>query len=315
MLDYNKKILVAGRGLVGSALLRKLESLGVDRLVSPTSRELDLTNQAAVEAFFQAEKPAYVFLAAAKVGGIVANSSYPADFFRINLTIQNNVIDAAWRHGCEKLLFMGSSCIYPRSCPQPIKEEYLLTGPLESTNDAYAVAKIAGLMMCRAYRRQYGFDAISVMPANLYGPEDNFHHQDSHILPALMRRLHESKMAGHSQAVVWGSGTPLREFLHVDDLAEACIFLMNNYSGESHVNIGTGQEFSAMELAWLVAKTIGFQGQLTTDPSKPDGTPRKLLDISFISKLGWKPAIEFEVGLAELYKWYLLAEADGRLRK
>jgi len=315
MLDYSKKIFVAGRGLVGSALLRKLESLGADRLISPSRRELDLTNQAAVEAFFQAEKPAYVFLAAAKVGGIAANSTYPADFFRINLAIQNNVIDAAWRHGCEKFLFLGSGCIYPRLCPQPIKEEYLLTGPLESTNDAYAVAKIAGLMMCRAYRRQFGFDAISVMPANLYGPEDNFHPQDSHVLPALMRRMHESKMAGHPQAVVWGTGRPLREFLHVDDLAEACVFLMNNYSGESHVNIGTGQEFSTLGLAGLVAGVVGFQGQLVTDPSKPDGTPRKLLDISFISKLGWKPSIDFEAGLADCYKWYLQAVADERLRK
>ena len=315
MFDYKKKFFVAGRGLVGSAILRKLEALGAGRLLSPSSQDLDLTRQAAVEAFFQAEKPAYVFLAAAKVGGIVANATYPADFFRINLAIQTNVIDAAWRYGCEKLLFMGSGCIYPRLCPQPIKEEYLLTGPLEPTNDAYAVAKIAGLLMCRAYRRQFGFDAISVMPANLYGPEDNFHPQDSHILPALMRRFHEAKLAGQPQAVVWGTGTPLREFLHVDDLAEACIFLMNSYSGENHVNIGTGREFSAMELARRVAGVVGFQGQLVTDPSKPDGTPRKLLDISFISRLGWKPAIEFEAGLAELYAWYLQAEADGRLRK
>jgi GDP-L-fucose synthase len=315
MLDYTKKFFVAGRGLAGSAILRKLESLGAGRVVSPASRELDLTNQAAVEAFFQAENPAYVFLTAAKAGGIAANTAYPADFIRINLAIQNNVIDAAWRHGCEKLLFMGAGAVYPRLCPQPIKEEYLLTGPPEPTNEAYTTAKIAGLMMCRAYRRQYGFDAISILPCTFYGPGDNFHPQTSNILPGLLRRLHESKLAGDSQAVVWGTGTPLREFLHVDDLAEACVFLMNNYSGEGHVNVGSGQEISTLNLARLVARTVGFQGQLITDPSKPDGVLRKLLDISFISRLGWKPTIDLETGLAGCYAWYLQAEAEGRLRK
>jgi GDP-L-fucose synthase len=314
-VNLKEKIYVAGhRGMVGAALCRKLASLGADNIVTRASHELDLTRQDAVEAFFRREKPAYVFLAAAKVGGIVANNTYPADFFHINLAIQNNVIDAAYRNDCRKFLFMGSSCIYPRLCPQPMKEEYLLSGPLEPTNEAYAIAKIAGLMLCRAYRRQYGFDAISVMPTNLYGPGDNFHPQNSHILPALLRRFHEARQAGRKEAVIWGTGSPLREFLHVDDLADACVFLMNDYSGETHVNVGSGHELSTLDLARLVAETVGFTGAIVTDPSKPDGTPRKLLDCSRLTQMGWKPSIALRDGLASFYQWYLEAEAAGRMR-
>lgn len=315
-MHKSAKIYVAGhRGMVGSALIRKLKAFGANNLTVKTHQELDLTNQAAVNGFFKTEQPEYVFLAAAKVGGILANNSYPADFIKINLDIQSNVIDAAYRYGCRKFMFMGSSCIYPKMCPQPIKENYLLTGPLETTNEAYAVAKIAGLMMCRSYRKQYSFDAISVMPTNLYGPGDNFHPADSHVLPALLRRFHEARVEGRIETTIWGTGMPLREFLHVDDLADACIFLMNNYTGEEHVNIGTGCELSSLELAHRVAATVGFQGRIVTETDKPDGTPRKLLDVSKLFNMGWRPTINFDDGLRDLYSWYLKEETAGRLRK
>lgn len=311
-----QKIYVAGHtGLVGSALIRKLRSLGRDCLITRARAELDLRDQAAVEAFFQAERPDQIYLAAGKVGGIVANDRYPADFCRDTLQIQANVIDAAYRHGGRKLLFMGSPCIYPKFAPQPIKEESLLTGPLEPTNEAFATAKIAGLMMGRAYRRQFGFDFITVMPDNLYGPNDNYNLEDGHVVPAMIRRFHEAKLSGVPEVVIWGSGAPLREFLHIDDVADACVFLMDRYSDESPVNIGGGQEFSILELARRVAAAVGYQGEIRTDPSKPDGTPRKSLDASRLTALGWKPRITFDQGLADTYRWYLQTEATGTLRK
>ncbi|CDP02881.1 unnamed protein product [Coffea canephora] len=305
-LDKSDKIYVAGhRGLVGSAIVRKLQSLGFTNLLLRTHAELDLTVQSAVDAFFAAEKPRYVILSAAKVGGIHANSTYPADFITTNLLIQTNVITSSYSHGVEKLLFLGSSCIYPKFAPQPIPESALLTGPLEPTNEWYAVAKIAGIKMCQAYRLQHKFDAISAMPTNLYGPNDNFHPENSHVLPALLRRFHEAKVRGDERVVVWGSGTPLREFLHVDDLADAVFFLLENYSGLEHVNVGSGKEVSIKELAELVREVVGFEGELVWDKSKPDGTPRKLMDNSKIESLGWQPKISLKDGLADTYKWYL----------
>ncbi len=291
--------------MVGSAIVRRLQADGATHLLLRSRTELDLTDQAAVEAFFAAEKPEYVFLAAAKVGGIHANDAYPAEFIRDNLAIQANVIHAAWKHGATKLCFLGSSCIYPKLAPQPLREEYLLTAPLEPTNEWYAVAKIAGIKMCQAYRRQYRFDAISLMPTNLYGPGDNFHPENSHVLPALIRRFHEAKARGDASVAIWGTGTPRREFLHVDDLADATVFLMQNYSGEQFLNVGTGTDLPIIELARLVAEVVGFEGSIVTDRSKPDGTPRKLLDVSRLEAMGWKARIGLREGVAGAYAWYL----------
>lgn len=304
-MKQQQTIYVAGhRGLVGSALCRALQAKGYTRVLTRTSKELDLCDQRAVNAFFATEKPDHVLLAAAKVGGIHANSSYPADFIRDNLLIQTNIIDAAYANGCQKLLFLGSSCIYPRLAPHPIQEESLLTGPLELTNQWYAVAKIAGIKMCQAYRRQYGFDAIAVMPTNLYGPGDNFDLATSHVVPALMRKMHEAKIAQSHSMSVWGSGTARREFMHVDDMAAACLFLMRHYSGEEIVNIGVGTDLTIKELATLIQDVVGFSGTLTYDTTMPDGTPRKLLDISRLQSLGWKPQISLQQGLSDLYAWY-----------
>jgi len=300
------RIYVAGhRGLVGSAIVRRLRAAGFANLLVRDRSDLDLTRQDAVDAFFRAERPHFVFLAAAKVGGILANDRHPAEFLRDNLAIQTNVIDAAYRHGTRKLLFLGSSCIYPKHAPQPMPEECLLTGPLEPTNEWYAIAKIAGLKMCQAYRRQYAFAAISAMPTNLYGPGDNFSLQGSHVLPALIRKFHEAKESGSPQVEVWGTGTPRREFLHVDDLADACLFLMQHYDAEPWVNVGWGSDLSIAELAGLVARTVGYAGELRFDPSKPDGTPRKLLDVSRLQGLGWRPRIALPEGIASTYRWYL----------
>jgi len=299
------RIFVAGhRGLVGSAIRRRLEAAGCGNIILRTHRELDLTRQAEVEAFFASEKPEYVFLAAAKVGGIWANSSYPAEFIYRNITIQTNIIHAAYLSGVKKLLFLGSSCIYPRDCPQPMKEEYLLSGYLESTNEPYAVAKIAGIKMCQSYNRQYGSRYISVMPTNLYGPEDNFDLETSHVLPALIRKFHEAKERGLTEVVIWGTGTPRREFLHVDDLAGACVFLMEHYDGSEIVNIGVGEDQTIRELAEMIAEVVGFDGKLQFDPTKPDGTPVKLLDVGRLNRLGWKARIPLRNGLAETYEWY-----------
>ena len=270
-----------------------------------THAELDLTDQAAVRRFFAGEHPEYVFLAAAKVGGILANDTSPADFIRDNLFIQTNVIDAAYRSGVKKLLFLGSSCIYPKHAPQPMKEEHLLTGPLEPTNEWYAVAKIAGIKMCQAYRRQYGFNAIALMPTNLYGPGDNFDLQTSHVLPALMRKFHEAKVSGAPRIVVWGTGKPRREFLHVDDLAAASLFLMRHYDAEEIVNVGVGEDISIAELVGLIREVVGYQGEIVYDSSKPDGTPRKLLDVSRLQALGWKARISLREGVTATYRWYV----------
>ena len=311
-LDRTKKIYVAGhRGLVGSALVRKLQAEGFTNILTRTHKELDLTRQADVEAFFEQEKPAYVILAAAKVGGIYANDTYPADFIMKNLQIECNVIDAAYKNGVEKLLFLGSSCIYPRECPQPIKEEYLLSGYLEKTNEAYALAKIAGLKMCAFYNQQYGTDYISVMPCNLYGINDNFSPENSHVLPALMRKFHEAKLNNEKTVTVWGSGTPLREFLNVDDLADACLYLMDHYKGNEFFNVGYGEEVTILELAEMVKKVTGYQGEIVLDPSKPDGTPRKLTDISRLKAMGWQPKITLEEGLKQTYEWYQTSQAGS----
>ena len=304
-LDRSGKIYVAGhRGLVGSALVRRLEKDGFTNLITRTHAELDLTRQADVEAFFEQEKPEYVILAAAKVGGIYANDTYPADFIMKNLQIECNVIDAAYKNQVKKLLFLGSSCIYPRDCPQPIKEEYLLSGYLEKTNEAYALAKIAGLKMCAFYNRQYGTQYISVMPSNLYGINDNFALENSHVLPALMRKFHEAKLGGAPAVTVWGSGRPLREFLNVDDLADACLYLMDHYDGDDFFNVGYGREVTIRELAELIKKVTGYTGEIVLDASKPDGTPRKLTDISRIKALGWEPKIDLETGLKQTYEWF-----------
>ena len=301
-MNSDGKVFVAGhRGMVGSAVLRELTRHGFKNLLLKTSAELDLRDQAAVNGFFKAERPDYVVLAAAKVGGIYANNTYPAEFIRDNLQIEVNVIEAARNHGVRKLCFLGSSCIYPRLAPQPIPEEALLTGPLEPTNESYAIAKIAGLKLCQAYRRQYGFDAIVLMPTNLYGPGDNYHPENSHVLPALLRRFHEAKLAGAPEVVVWGSGTPRREFLHADDLAAAIVHLMNVYSDASPVNVGCGEDLSIRELAEMIAEVVGYTGRIVWDTSKPDGTPRKLLDVSRISALGWQPRIALREGIAATY--------------
>jgi GDP-L-fucose synthase len=299
-MNKDGKIYVAGhRGLVGSALVRALRAEGYSNLVLRTHKELDLTDQIAVAQFFQQEKPEYIFLAAAKVGGIWANNTYPGDFIRENLLIQTNIIHQAWVHGVKKLLFLGSSCIYPRECPQPIKEEYLLTGPLEATNEPYAIAKIAGIMMCQSYNRQYGTNFISVMPTNLYGPGDNYDLQNSHVLPALIRKFHEA--LPDKPVVVWGTGTPRREFLHADDLASSCIYLMNHYSGTEILNIGTGEDIAIRDLVHLVQKVVGHQGTIVWDDTKPDGTPRKLLDVSKLNGLGWKDRIGLQEGINAVY--------------
>ncbi len=301
-MNKNSKIFVAGhRGMVGSAIIRKLETQGFINIVVRTSKELDLRNQQQVIDFFGAEKPEYVFLAAAKVGGIVANNTYRADFLYENLMIQSNVINQAYQNGVKKLLFLGSSCIYPKMCPQPIKEEYLLTGLLEQTNEPYAIAKISGLKMCEAYRSQYGADFISVMPTNLYGPNDNYDLKNSHVLPALIRKFYEAIRDGKQEVEIWGSGKPMREFLHVDDLADACYFIMQNYSEAGFLNIGTGVDLSIGDLAQLVKKVSGFNGELKFDASKPDGTPRKLLDVSALHSLGWKHRISLEEGVKMIW--------------
>jgi len=304
-VQFSDSIFVAGhRGLVGAALVRGLRAAGFTNLLLRTSAELDLREQAAVRQFFATERPKYVFLAAAKVGGIWANQTSPADFIRDNLQIQTNVIDAAYRSGVQKLLFLGSSCIYPKFAEQPIREQSLLSGSLEPTNEFYAIAKIAGLKMCAAYRRQYGFDAISAMPTNLYGPGDNFNPETSHVIPALLRKFHAAKMHGEQEVVVWGTGAPRREFLHVDDLASACLHLMQNYSAEGCVNVGCGEDLSILELAGLVADVTEFGGRIVFDDSRPDGTPRKLLDTSLLDSLGWAPSIPLRQGLEETYRWY-----------
>jgi GDP-L-fucose synthase len=295
-MKNTSKIFIAGhRGMVGSALVRALETRGFKNLLLRTSKELDLRNQAEVNRFFREEKPEYVMLAAAKVGGIVANNTFRAEFIYDNLMMEANVIEAAYRNGVRKLLFLGSSCIYPKMCPQPIKEEYLLTGFLEQTNEPYAIAKIAGLKMCESYRRQYGSNFISAMPTNLYGPNDNYDLNNSHVLPALIRKFHTAKMEGQEEVVIWGTGSPMREFLHVDDLADASLFLMENYSGEEHVNVGTGEDISIRDLALMVKEKVGFEGNLRFDTDRPDGTPRKLLDVSKLHNLGWK----HQIGLSE----------------
>jgi GDP-L-fucose synthase len=305
-MNSSDKIYVAGhKGLVGSALVRSLGRAGFDQLLVRSRAELDLRNQAAVDEFFARQRPQYVFLAAAKVGGIQANDSFPADFLRDNLEVQTNVISAAHRHGARKLLFLGSSCIYPKFAAQPIQESALLTGALEPTNEWYAIAKIAGLKMCQAYRRQYGFDAISLMPTNLYGPGDNFDLRNSHVLPALIRKFHEGKQSGAAQVEVWGTGTPRREFLHADDLAEACLFLMQGYSSEQPINIGQGDDVSILELAQIVRDVVGYEGRIVFDSSKPDGTPRKLLDVSRMKALGWSARIGLREGIASSYAWFL----------
>ena len=305
-MQPDSRIYVAGhRGLVGSAIVRALQAGAFSNLILRGLMDVDLTDQAATGAFFKTEKPEYVFLAAAKVGGIHANAAYPAEFIRDNLQIQNNVIEAAYTNGCKKLLFLGSSCIYPKLCPQPIKEEYLLTGPLEPTNEWYAIAKIAGIKMCQAYRKQFGFDAISVMPTNLYGPGDNFHPQNSHVLPALIRRFHEAKLSGAPSVTVWGTGSPRREFLYVDDLAEALLFLMQNYSAPEHINVGCGADLTIMEVARLVAEVVGYAGAIETDPSKPDGTPQKLLDVGKLMALGWKAKTPLREGITKAYRWFV----------
>jgi GDP-L-fucose synthase len=308
------KIYVAGhKGLVGSAILRLLKTRGYENIIFRGHSELDLTDQSGVMALFKQERPDYIFLAAARVGGIYANNSYPADFIRSNLLVQTNVIDAAYRYNAKKLLFLGSSCIYPRFALQPMKEEYLLTGELEPTNQWYAIAKIAGIKMCQAYRRQYGFNAISIMPTNLYGPGDNFDLEGSHVVPAMIRKFHEAKADGKPEVIIWGTGTPMREFLHVDDLAAAALFLMENYDKEEIINVGAGKNISIRELAELIREIAGYQGETVFDPSKPDGTPRKLLDISKIERFGWSPRIGLREGLESTYKWFL--ENSDRIRK
>jgi GDP-L-fucose synthase len=301
-MEKNSKIYIAGhRGMVGSAIVRKLMAEGFNNIVTRRSGELDLRNQEAVTAFFAEEKPEYVFLAAAKVGGIQANNIYRGQFIYENLMIQNNVIHQSHANGVKKLMFLGSSCIYPKMAPQPLKEDALLTGTLEPTNQPYAIAKIAGIEMCDAYRSQYGADYISVMPTNLYGPNDNYDLNNSHVLPALIRKFHEATVNGHEEVTVWGSGTPMREFLHADDLADACVFLMHHYSAAGFVNIGTGTDVTIKELAEIIGKTVGFTGKIVWDSSKPDGTPRKLMDVSKLHNMGWKHRIELHEGIASVY--------------
>ena len=309
MMEKNAKIYVAGhRGMVGSAICRALQAQGYTNLVVRTSKELDLRRQDKVEAFFEQEKPEYVFLAAAKVGGIIANDRHPADFMYDNMIMEMNVIKAAYDNGVKKLMFLGSSCIYPRMAPQPMPESCLLTSSLEQTNEAYALAKISGLKYCEYLNRQYGTDYISVMPTNLYGPNDNYHPEHSHVLPALIRRFHEAKEANAPYVTCWGTGSPLREFLYVDDLADACVYLMNTYSGNETVNLGTGKELSIRELTELVAKVVGYTGEIRWDPTRPDGTPRKLLDVSKLEGLGWRYKTELEDGIRLAYDDFLHSE-------
>ena len=313
-LAQDSKIYVAGHhGLVGSAVVRALRTRGYKNLLLVAHRELDLTDQRSVSAFFQRERPEAVIMAAARVGGINANNTRPAEFIRDNLLIQDNVIDSAYRAGTQKFVFLGSSCIYPKLSLQPIKEDYLLTGALEPTNEWYAIAKIAGLKMCQAYRRQYGFNAISLMPTNLYGPGDNFDLQNSHVLPALIRRFHEATLRGDSTMLIWGTGTPRREFLHVDDLADAVIYLMLGYESEQIINVGWGEDVTIRELAEMIAKTSGFQGRLVFDSTKPDGTPQKLLDTSRLTALGWKPKITLQTGIEQTYEWFKRHVSEARL--
>lgn len=305
-MEKESKIYVAGHGgMVGSAIVRALKKEGYDNIITRTHKELNLCRQEEVEQFFSHEKPEYVFLAAAKVGGIVANSEALADFMYENMILEMNVIHSAWQNGCEKLLFLGSSCIYPRMAPQPMQESCLLTSELEKTNEAYALAKISGLKYCEYLNRQYGTDYISAMPTNLYGPNDNYHPTHSHVLPALIRKFHEAKTAGESAVTCWGTGTPLREFLYVDDLADACVFLMNHYSGDETVNVGTGKELTIRELTEIVAKVVGFQGEIKWDASRPDGTPRKLLDVTKLKNLGWTYRVELEEGIRLAYEDFL----------
>ena len=305
-METSSRIYVAGhRGLAGSAILRRLREEGYDRLVLRTHDELDLTRQAETEAFFASERPEFVFLAAARVGGILANNTRRGEFIRDNLLIQANVIDSAWRHGTKKLAFLGSSCIYPKFAAQPIAESELLTGPLEPTNEPYAIAKIAGIKMAEAYRAQYGFDAISLMPTNLYGPGDNFDLASSHVLPALLRKFHEAKVAGAPSVTLWGTGSPLREFLHVDDLASAATFLMRNYASGQVINVGSGHEVSIADLARMIRDIVGYTGELVHDHSKPDGTPRKLMNSSRLLAMGWKQAIDLQEGISRTYTWCL----------
>lgn len=305
-MEFNSKIYVAGHnGMVGSAIIRNLRRRGYINIVGKDFKELDLRRQVDVETFFAEEKPDYVILAAAKVGGIHANSTFPAEFIYENLMIEANVIHAAHQYKVKKLLFLGSSCIYPKMCPQPIKEEYLLTGPLEPTNEAYAIAKISGIELCKFYRRQYGDDFISAMPTNLYGINDNFDLQNSHVLPALIRKFHEAKLAGEAEVIMWGTGTPKREFLYVDDLADALTHLLLNYSEESHVNVGTGEDVEIRELAELVKEVIGYEGKVVNDIVKPDGTPRKLLNVDLLHSTGWKHKVELKEGIKVVYQWYL----------
>jgi len=313
-MNKSGKIFVAGHGgLVGSAIVRRLRAQGHPDPITRSREDLDLRDPSAVEAFFSAERPRLVFLAAARVGGILANSTRPAEFLRDNILIQTHVIDAAYRHGTHKLVFFGSSCIYPKHAPQPMREEHLLTGPLEPTNEPYAVAKIAGIRMVQAYREQHGFNGINLMPTNLYGPGDNFDLQSSHVIPALLRKFHEAKEAGAPRAIIWGTGKPRREFLHVDDLADAALFLAERYDDGGIINVGRGEDLSIRELAELIRETVSFQGDITFDDSKPDGTPRKLLDVSRLHRLGWKARISLREGLAETYSWYRkLHEVRGR---
>ena len=309
-MDQSSRIYVAGhKGLVGSAIVRRLQAEGFTNLVVRSHGECDLENQGAVFKFFLEEKPEYVFLAAAKVGGILANSTHPVDFIRSNLMVQNNVIDASHFSGVKKLLFLGSSCIYPKLAPQPIKEEYLLTGELEPTNEWYAIAKIAGIKMCQAYRAQHGLNAISLMPTNLYGPGDNFDLNSSHVLPALLRKFHEAKLSGAKAVVMWGTGTPRREFLHVDDLADACVHLMQHYDSPEIINVGTGEDLTIRELAEKVKATVGFEGEIIQDTTKPDGTPRKLLDVSRLHAQAWRHRIGLDEGIRATYQWFLANQA------
>lgn len=304
-MHYSDKIYVAGhRGMVGSAIVRKLETLGFDNIITRSSRELDLRNQEAVADFFETEQPEYVFLAAAKVGGIVANNTWRADFLYDNLMIESNVIHQAYKQGVKKLLFLGSSCIYPKLAPQPLKEEYLLSGSLEQTNEPYAIAKIAGLKLCEAYHDQYGCNFISAMPTNLYGPNDNYDLQSSHVLPALLRKFHEAKESESSQVVIWGTGSPLREFMHADDLADACVYLMKHYNDRLPVNVGVGEDISIIQLAELIKELVGYKGRIVLDATKPDGTPRKILDVRRLHSLGWRHKISLEAGLRQVYEDY-----------
>jgi GDP-L-fucose synthase len=314
-MNKEEKIFVAGhKGLVGSALVRKLKEKGFHNLLLKTHAELDLTDQPAVEDLFKTEGPEYVFLAAAKVGGIYANSTYPAEFIFSNMQVQMNIINESWRHQVKKLVFLGSSCIYPKYAPQPMREDALLSGQLEPTNAPYAIAKIAGIIMCQSYNKQYGTDFISVMPTNLYGPNDNYHPENSHVLPALIRRFHEAKVGNVPKVTIWGTGNPTREFLYSDDLADACIFLMENYNGNDIVNIGSGIEVKIFELAKTVQKIIGYNGQIDFDVTKPDGTPRKLLDCSRLHSMGWRHSIDLEQGIALAYKDFMKKLEDGELK-